>query len=359
MLRVALLGFPAVGKTTLFRLLTATREPARRGGPRDEAQVGTVQVPDPRLDRLAALFAPRRKVPATIELADLVVRPTRAGLFDVSVLRTADALAHVVRLFRAPEVPLASGTIDPLRDVRTMDDELVLADLGQVERRLERIERDLKKGVRGELVEERSLLERCRGWLEAGRPLRTLALERDARRRLRGFQLLSAKPLLVVLNLDETDAPRASTAAEWSGIAPWATEAGAGAVAVCAKIELELAELDPAEVPAFLAAWGLEVPGIERVARAAYELLGYISFFTIGEHEVRAWSVPRGTTALQAAGEIHTDIARGFVRAEVVRFEQLAARGSLAACREHGELRLEGKEYRIEDGDVVYFRFAA
>lgn len=358
-LRVSLLGFPQVGKTTLFRVLTGTSRPARSGRTRDEAHVGTVQVPDARLDRLAALFAPRRKVPATIELADPVMRSTREGCVDVAALRDADALMHVVRLFRDPAVPVSGGTVDAARDVRAMEEELILSDLAQVERRLDRVTRDLKKGVRGELVREQPLLEQCRQWLESGRPLRTLALDPEARKRLRGFQLLSAKPLLIVLNLDEADAGRADAAADWSGVAPLAAAAGAGVVAVCAQIELELAELDPAEAPAFLAAWGLEEPGIARIARAAYALLGYISFFTVGEHEVRAWSVPRGTTALAAAGEIHTDIARGFIRAEVVRFDQLAARGSFAACREHGELRLEGREYQVEDGDVIYFRFAA
>ncbi len=356
-LRAGLIGFPAVGKTSLFRLLTAARD-ARRRGEREEAQVGVVNVPDPRLDRLAALFAPRRKVAATIEVADLPVRPTREGLFAVSAFRTADALIHVVRLFRDPVIPHAPGPIDPARDVRALDEELVLSDLAQVERRLERVASDLKKGVRGDLPEEAELLERCRRWLEAGRPLRTLALEAAARKRLRGFQLLSAKPLLIVLNLDEADLERAASAAEWSGVAPLAAEGEARVVAVCAKIELELAELDPSEVPAFMAAWGLEESGLARLVRAVYELLGYLTFFTVGDHEVRAWSVPRGTTALAAAGEIHTEIARGFIRAEVVRVEHLAARGSFAACREHGELRLEGKDYVVEDGDVIYFRFA-
>jgi GTP-binding protein YchF len=357
MLRAGLIGLPAVGKTTLFRLLTAARESARRGG--EAVHLGVAHVPDPRLDRLAELFAPRRKIPAAIELADLLARPTREGLLDISALRVADALLHVVRLFRDPAVPHACGSVDPVRDVRALEEELILTDLAQAERRLDRVARDIRKGVRGDLPDEAALLERCRDWLAEGRPLRTLALEPEARKRLRGFQLLSAKPLLVVLNLDERDLGRAATAAAWSGVAPLAAQASAGVVAVCAKIELELAELDPAEVPAFMAAWGLEESGLARIVRAAYGLLGYLSFFTIGEHEVRAWSVARGTTALAAAGEIHSDIARGFIRAEVVRFEHLAARGSLAACREHGELRLEGKEYTVEDGDVIYFRFAA
>jgi GTP-binding protein YchF len=261
-------------------------------------------------------------------------------------------------MFRDPSVPHASGAIDPARDVRTMEDEIILADLGVVERRLERLERDIKKGHTPELTKERDILLRCRAALEAGQPLRALGLSADEAKRLRGFQLLSAKPLLLVLNLDEADLPHADDAVRIAGIESFMAGAATRAVPICAKIELEIAQLDPADASAFMADLGLRESGLDRVIRASYDLLGYISFFTVGEDECRAWSIPRNTPAVLAAGEIHSDISRGFIRAEVVGYDQLIARGSLASCRDHGELRLEGKEYVVQDGDVINFRHA-
>jgi GTP-binding protein YchF len=361
MLRAGLIGFPSSGKTALFRLLTSAREAPRSTG-KAEANVGISRVPDDRLDRLTALFNPRKHVPATVEFADIAgtggARTGAQALLDVAAFRNADALLHVVRMFNDPAVPHPAGAVDPARDVRTMEDELILADLGVVERRLERLERDLKKGQSPELKKEQEILQECRTALENGRPLRALALAGDAARRLRGFQFLSAKPLLVVLNLDEQDLPRADAAAALAGIEPFLQGAATRAVPICARIELEVAELEAADAAAFMADLGLRESGLDRVIRASYDLLGYISFFTVGEDECRAWSIPRDTPAVAAAGEIHTDISRGFIRAEVVRYEHLLARGTLAACREHGELRLEGKEYTVLDGDVINFRHA-
>jgi GTP-binding protein YchF len=360
MLRAGLIGFPSSGKTALFQLLTSARE-APRPSTKTDANVGVSRVHDARLDRLTALFNPRKKVPATVEFADIAGAGRATGaaaLLDVAPFRNADALVHVLRLFRDPAVPHPSGSIDPARDARAMEDELVLADLGVVERRLERLEKDLKKGGSADLRREQELLVRCRAELEDGRPLRALALEAEDLKRLRGFQFLSAKPLLLVLNLDETDLAQADRAVEGAGLAAFLSGAATRAVPICVRIELEIAELDPADAPAFMADLGLRESGLDRVIRASYDLLGYISFFTVGEDECRAWSIPRGTAAQAAAGEIHTDIARGFIRAEVVGHETLLARGSLAACREHGELRLEGKEYVVQDGDVITVRFA-
>ena len=240
-----------------------------------------------------------------------------------------------------------------------------LADLAVTERRLERLEKDLKKGRTSELERERDVLTTARAALEEGRPLRALDLKVDDLKRLRGFQFLSAKPLLLVINLDEAEltadgqaATRVDRAAELTGLTSFLSRAATAAVAVCAKIELEIAQLDTNDAAAFLADLGLEETGIDRVIRASYDLLGYISFFTVGEDECRAWSIPRGTPALLAAGEIHSDIARGFIRAEVVPYERLISRGSMAACREHGEVRLEGKDYVVLDGDIINFRFA-
>jgi len=363
MLRAGLIGFPSSGKTALFQLLTSAREAPRAGkSGKADANVGVSRVPDERLDKLTAIFNPRKHVPATVEFADIAgVGGARAGaqaLLDVAPFRNADALLHVVRMFRDPAVAHPAGSVDPARDVRAMEDEVILADLGVVERRLERLERDLKKGNTPELRKEQEILVRCRTALEEGRALRALDLAGDDAKRLRGFQFLSAKPLLIVLNLDEADLPRADEAVSLAGLEGFMSGAATRAVPICAKIELEIAQLDPADASAFMADLGLHESGLDRVIRASYDLLGYISFFTVGEDENRAWSIPRETPAVIAAGEIHTDIARGFIRAEVVGYEHLLARGTLAACRDHGELRLEGKEYIVQDGDVINFRHA-
>jgi GTP-binding protein YchF len=293
-----------------------------------------------------------------------MVAPGRSGaaaLVEVAGYKNADALVHVVRAFRDVAVPHPSGPVDPARDAQAMEDELLLADLGVVERRLDRIEKDLKKGKSPDLDRERDLLFRCRAALESSQPLRALGLAGDDLRRLRGFQLLSAKPLLIVINLDESDVAAAASveqAAARTGVTAFLSRAATRAVPVCSKIELEIAALDPADAAAFLADLGLVESGLDRVIRASYDLLGYMSFFTVGEDECRAWSIPRGTTALDAAGEIHSDILRGFIRAEVVAYDAFIARGSMPACRDHGELRLEGKEYVVQDGDIINFRHA-
>jgi len=363
MLRAALIGLPATGKTTLFQLMTAVRETGRAAHGRGEVQIGVSKVPDARLDRLTAMFNPKKRVPATVEFADNAGATTGAqALVDVAAYKNADALVHVVRAFRDEAVAHASGSVNPSRDAQTMEDELILADLGVAERRLERLEKDLKKTKTAELETEKALMLRCKEALESGTPLRALSLAGDDLKRLRGFQFLSAKPLLVVINLDEADVAEASAsiehAAQSTGLTAFLSRAGTRAVAVCGKIELEIADLEPADAIAFLSDLGLTESGLDRVIRATYDLLGYMSFFTVGEDECRAWSIPRGTIAQVAAGEIHSDIARGFIRAEVVAYDALVARGSLAACRDHGELRLEGKEYVVADGDVINFRHA-
>jgi GTP-binding protein YchF len=365
MLRAAVIGFASTGKSTLFQLMTNVREAARPAHGRGEAIVGISKVPDARLDRLTAMFNPRKRVPATVEFTDIAVAAKAGGaqaLVDVANYKNADALVHVVRAFHDETVPPPSGSIDPARDAQAMEDELILADLGVAERRLERIDRDLKKGRSAELEKERDVVQQCRAALEEGKPLRSLPLTGDDLKRLRGFQFLSAKPLLLVINLDESDVPEVGAdvqrAAAKAGLGEFLSHAATRAVALCGKIELEISQLEAADATAFLADLGLSESGLDRVIRASYDLLGYMSFFTVGEDECRAWSIARGTPAQLAAGEIHTDIQRGFIRAEVVAYDALIARGSMAACREHGEVRLEGKEYVVQDGDIINFRHA-
>ena len=367
MLRAALIGFASSGKTTLFQLMTSARETARGAHGKGETSVGISKVPDARLDRLTAMYNPRKRVPATVEFTDLAATGATGGakaLVDVVAYKNADALVHVLRAFRDPAVPPPSGSIDPARDAQAMEDELILADLGVAERRLERLEKDLKKTRSADLERERDVLMICKAALEEGRPLRSIDLKGEDLKRLRGFQFLSAKPLLVVINLDEADlsggsaAAQIDGAAETSGLTSFLSRAGTAASAVCAKIELEIAQLESADAAAFLSDLGLTESGLDRVIRASYDLLGYISFFTVGEDECRAWSIPRATPAQLAAGEIHSDIQRGFIRAEVVSYDHLIARGAMAACRDHGELRLEGKDYIVQDGDIINFRFA-
>ncbi len=365
MLRTALIGYPSVGKTTLFHLMTGTQDSGRAAHGKLEATLGVARVPDPRLDVLTAMYNPRKRVPATVEFADIPGRPSGTGseaLLDVAAYRAADALVHVVRAFSDPAIAHAAGSVDPRRDVRSMEDELILADLAVVEKRLDRLTKDLKKMRNAELEREHEILVACKARLEDGAPLRDLQLPDDDRKRLRGFQFLSAKPLLIVLNLDEADLS-AGTAGLDQAVAAHdlgsvVSGPNARVVAVCAKIELEIAQLEAADAAAFLADLGLKESGLDRVIRASYELLGYLSFFTVGEDECRAWSIPRHTPAQAAAGEIHTDLSRGFIRAEVVAYDRLVARGSMAACKEHGEFRLEGKEYIVLDGDIINVRFA-
>ncbi len=365
MLRTALIGYSQVGKSTLFQIMTRAHEGARAAHGKQEAAIGMARVPDPRLDVLTKMYNPRKRVPAVVEFADFPGRATGSGaeaLVDVAAYRNADALVHVLRGFGDPSIPHPAGSIDPRRDARSMEDELILADLAIIEKRLERLERDLKKMRNAELEHERRVLLECQARCERGEALRDLSLDGDDRRRLRGFQFLSAKPLLLVLNLDEADlgggASALESAVDRAGLSAIVSGPHVRVVAVCARLELEIAGLEEDDAAAFLAEIGLAESGLDRVIRASYELLGYVSFFTVGDDECRAWSIPRATPAQAAAGEIHTDLARGFIRAEVVAYDRLVARGAMQACKEHGEVRLEGKDYIVNDGDIITVRFA-
>jgi hypothetical protein len=352
-MQLGILGLPKVGKTTLFNTLTAAHQETGKFAASAQTNLGVAAVPDRRLEQLRDLFRPRRYHPATVQYVDIpgIRRGEGAESLDLAKLKAMDALVHVVRAFTDPEIVHAEGSVDPARDVAMVDLELILADHDLVERRLERLTKATKRGLTPEEQRERALLaDVVRPHLEAERPLRELALGPDDERRLRGFQLLSAKPMLVVLNVDET---RVAEHAERE------LQLGSGvrAVAVSAPIEEEISRLPPEEQREFLAALGLAEPSLDRVARASQELLGLVAFFTVSEDEVRAWTIRQGTRAREAAGAVHSDLERGFIRAEVVRWDDLVRWKTLAACREHGLLRLEGKDYVVQDGDVVHFRF--
>ena len=358
-LSVGIVGLPNAGKSTLFNALT--RAGAAVGNyafTTIEPNTGVVGVPDARLDRLFELFRPPREIPATVtftDIAGLVRGASRGeGLGNrfLGHIREADATALVVRAFADPDVSHVEGAVDPVRDIDVIELELQLADIDTVSRRLERTERTsrLQKEKEEEVL---ALLRRVLAHLDSGRPVRTMVLSADERAALRELWLLTAKPLLVVVNADDAHASDVVPDA----VAARAREAGGEAIAVSARIESELLDLEPDERDVFLADLGLTEPGLHRVARSAYHLLDLLTFFTAGEKEVRAWTLRRGGSAIDAAAVIHTDFAKGFIRAEVVDVDDLLAAGSYNAVREQGKQRLEGREYVVRDGDVVHFRF--
>mgnify|MGYP005844009993 CR=1 FL=1 len=348
-----ILGLALSGKTTLFALLTGHQQPTHG---RRAAQRGIALVPDERLDRLTALFAPRKHTPATVQFVD-VPALTRGGehALNVPELRAMDALAVVVRAFAAPEVPHPEGAVDPARDFELIETELLLADLKVLDNRLDRLNSEIRKRRSPELLAELHVCERCQAALADGRPVREVELTQDELRTLKGFGLLTAKPMLIIVNLGEENTAR--LAEEPAALLPaWRDRPECAVTAVCATLEEEISRLAPADQVAFLADLGLPNRALDRLLRAAYQLTGRISFFTVGEDECRAWSVPAGTTAAGAAGAIHSDLERGFIRAEVARWDELLTAGSLAALRGRGELRLEGRDYVVQDGDVVHIR---
>lgn len=357
MLRIGIVGLGQVGKTTLFRTLTHAHGTGLGSG-RPEAHMGVVHVPDPRLDRLAEIFHPQRKVYACVEYIDTpgsVIDLARTGA-QTATLREMDALAHVVRAFEDEAVPHPSGSIDPRRDIENVELELVLSDLGSVEKRLERLDKELKRQKDPALEKEQHVLQLAKQALEKQTPLRELSLASEEEHLIRGFTFLSSKPMLYVLNLGENDAAKTDAAEQFAAETGLKQRPKTGVTAVCGKIEAELAELSDEEAAEFLSTYGLKESAIARVVRSSYHLLGMISFFTTDGGECRAWTIRAGRTAVEAAGEVHTDLQKGFIRAEVVRFEDLSAAGSMAEARHRGAVKLEGKEYVLHDGEVVHFR---
>jgi len=355
-MKTAIVGLPMVGKTSLFTILTGVHESARVGNL--EARVGVTKVPDERLAALAKIFNPPKITHATVEYLDFPAI-SKEALRDPSYLaslRVVDALAHVLRVFESDTVPHEKGSVDPIRDFEDVEMELVLSDLVVVEKRMDRVDRDRKKIRNPELDKEFVLLERLKAELEANRPLRGLTFDADDEKRIRGFQFLSQKPMLCVLNLGEEDAPRLHEVEEKYRTGPLAGKPGTAVTAICGKIEAELAEVPPEEAREYLVSYGLKESGLDRMIAATYALLGLMSFLTAGETEVRAWTIPMNSSAQKAAGAIHSDFEKKFIRAEVVNWKALIEHDGYPGVKEKGLLRLEGKEYVVKDGDVLVIR---
>lgn len=366
-MQIAIVGLAGSGKTTVFN--TLTRGHAQTGGYGGmELHVGTVKVPDERLDRLAGIFKPKKIVHADVTYIDLPAPPAssegRVGTDELPAehlarLREADALVHVVRAWDDPAHPHPSGSVDPARDLEQLDLEFMLSDLALCDRRLERLQSSGRHGTPAEREaneREEAILVRLKAALEAGMPIRDVPLEPDEEKAIRGFRFLTQKPVLVLANLGEDDLPRAEAIV--AGLAGGYDHRHALVDALSARIEMELGELEPSEAADLMDAYGLTESSLDRVIRLSYQLLGLISFLTAGPDEVRAWPVRDGATAVDAAGTIHTDLAHGFIRAEVVPFDDLVELGSMAEARRHGKLRSEGKTYSVRDGDVLEVLFS-
>ena len=366
-MQIAIVGLAGSGKTTVFN--TLTRGHAETGGYGGVTlNVGVVKVPDERLDRLAVIFKPKKIVQADVTYVDLPAPPPSSeghiGTEELppdhlARLRDSDALLHVVRAFEDPANPHPEGSVDPARDIERLDLEFLIADLAMAERRLERLRTSGRHGAPSEreaAEREEIVVRRIHEGLEAGSPIRDLGLDADEEKAIRGFRFLTQKPVLVLLNIGEQDLPRATELV--AAVAERYRHEHTIVDALSARIEMELGELEPGEAAAFMAELGLRESGLDRVIALSYRLLGLISFLTAGPDEVRAWPIRRDATAVDAAAAIHTDLARGFIRAEVVAYEDLVALGSMAEARRHGKLRSEGRTYRVKDGDVLEILFS-
>ncbi|MGH2354870.1 MAG: redox-regulated ATPase YchF [Chloroflexota bacterium] len=362
-MRLGIVGLPQSGKTTVFNALTSGEAPIATGsGYGQETHVAVVKVPDERLGRLAEMFSPRKVTPAEVQYTDFpgvgFGSRDKSEAAWVGALRTVDALLQVVRAFEDERVP-HEGPVDPAGDAEKVHLELILSDLALVERRLQRLDADLKRtkvGERAPVEAEIDLFKRFQTELEAGTPIRDLELSEEQERSIRGYQFLSGKPVLLVLNLGEDQLGEAEQLeAELAGAYPHQKTAVAS---LCGKLEMELAQLSPEDAQTFMADLGITELAAGKIIRRSYDLTGLISFLTTGEDEVRAWPIVRGTRAPQAAGVIHTDLEKGFIRAEVVAYDDLMACGSLAEARKRGLLRQEGRSYVVADGDVINILFS-
>ncbi len=354
-MRLGIIGLPQSGKTTLFNALTRGNQPTTMSGGRFDVHTGVVDVPDERVDRLSAMFHPEKTIYAKVTYADIAGLEGAASKSGISgallnQLTQMDGFVHVVRAFEDSAVPHPAGSVDPGRDIAAMDGELLINDLIAVERKQERLNEERKKGGgREKAVIEReiALFERLHAMLVAERPLREAEFSAEEEKALSGYGFLTRKPVLILLNLGEGQLmPAVAYPQPHSAV-----------VGLQGKLEMELAQLAPEEAELFMGEYGIEELGLRRVIRLSYDLLGLQSFFTVGEDEVRAWTVRCGASAVEAAGAIHTDLQKGFIRAEVVAYTDLIACGGMSEARAKGKLRLEGKEYVVQDGDIVHIRF--
>lgn len=359
---VGIVGLPNVGKSTLFNAITqAGAEAANYPFCTIDPNVGVVHVPDERLEKLTELVEPKRTVPTTFEFVDIAGLVKGAskgeGLGNkfLANIRQVDAIIHVVRCFEDPNITHVSGQVDPIRDIETINLELILADLESVERRLERVQKVAKSGDK-QAKEEYELLERIQAALASEKPARSVSLTEEEQKLMKHMQLLTTKPVLYVCNISEEEVGREENE-HVKKVRHYAQGDEAEVVVISAKLEAEIAELEGEDRALFLEELGIKESGLDQLIKAAYRLLGLATYFTAGVQEVRAWTIKQGTKAPQAAGVIHSDFERGFIRAEVVHYDDLVAAGSMAAAREKGLLRLEGKDYVVQDGDVIYFRF--
>jgi GTP-binding protein YchF len=352
-MQTGIIGLPQVGKTTLFRILTKAHLDAKGG---QGTHVGVAKVPEPRLLELAKLYTPKKITYATVNYVDLGGMQKERMRDSLASLREVDAIAHVIRVFDDPSVPHAEGSIDPLRDATNLELELILSDHEQIAKRLEKLDKELKKKKDPQNELEKTVLEKCKAHLEAEKPLRELNLTPEERKPIGGFLFLSARPVLYVLNLGDDEAGELDSAVERHKLGALQGRPNTAVVAICGRLEAELAEMDEKEAAELLASYGLKEPGLNRLIRATYDLMGLLQFFTAGEPEVRSWTIHKGSTAVKAAGAIHSDIEKGFIRAEVVKWSDLLAAGSIAAAKEKAQVRLEGKDYLVQEGDVILFR---
>src|ERR1700747_3533463 len=358
-MKTGIIGLSQVGKTSLFGILTKVRLSEQAYSNPREAHIGVAKVPDERLDKLAELYSPKKLTHASVEYVDVgaIGQDALKETAYIGHLRQVDALIHVLRAFENDAIPHV-GPIDPLRDITNVEFDLMVSDLGQIEKRLERLEKDLKKMKTPELEKEFELLKRAKAHVESEKPLREMEMTPEDKKRLRGFMFLSEKPIFYVLNIGESSelGKELEEAVTKHKLAEIAARPNAAATAICGKVEAELSEMIDAEVAEFLLSYGLKESGLVRLIRTTYKLLGLISFFTAGEDECRAWQVPANSRAQEAAGAIHSDLEKHFLRAETIRWDQLLEAGSEANSRAKGTLRLEGKDYIVQDGDVMHIR---
>lgn len=359
-MKTAIIGLANSGKTTIFNALTGLNlETTVYATVAAEPHLGVVKVPDPRVDRLAEIYKPKKTTYATVEYVDYIGltkgdMEQNRKVFDY--IKDADALVHVVRGFTDETVVHPMETVDPLRDAETIELEMIYGDLELVDKRLERMEQGMKRGKKPD-EQEKKLLMKCKEVLEQERPLRDTDFSEEEQKAMRHLQFMSLKPVVVLLNVDEQEMRSEGTAKVLQGLEQRFSGRDVKALSLCGKIEMEIAQLSPEEATVFLEDLGIDEPALNRLIRVSYDLLGLISFLTSGEDEVRAWTITKGTSAQKAAGKIHSDIERGFIRAEVVSYDDFITQGSMAAARERGLLRLEGKTYEVKDGDIINFRF--